>query len=503
MPRTIIGLDISEDTVAAVQVKSLLQGYQVTGCVAVPITAVDDVSVALRTVCENIDPKGSVCNSAIADGHVSFRNLSMPFTDFKKIRQTLVFELETMMASSVDKQLVDFIEVDRGASQTDLIAATVNRDYMAGHLANFEPLGVEPEILDVRNLPLANQLLIQPNTPENGMLLCLGSKKCTIILFLDKKVVLIRQLPFNAKGLAAVAAQAAKGEGEAAPFDAQAYEAGLVVLCKSINFTLRGFQVETGKKPEPERVFITGPGGLIPETAGIVSKGLTIPVTLLNLPEIAGNIQLSAPMANLYSPALMDNALGLALREGRKAKGFNFRREEFQIKTQLVKIKKELIHASVYLSIIFVLLAVNWLVDYRDLKNRTAELDGQIKGIFTQTFPEITNIVDPIHQMNTKINELKNASGAAPGMSMNRSVLETLNDISARIPKNLEVQVDRMVVDLEGIQIRGTTDTFNTVDTIKKGLESSVIYRDVVIASANLDQSGKGVKFEIKMDLAQ
>ena len=78
-----------------------------------------------------------------------------------------------------------------------------------------------------------------------------------------------------------------------------------------------------------------------------------------------------------------------------------------------------------------------------------------------------------------------------------------LNDISERVPKNLEVQVDRMVGDGDGVQLRGTTDTFNTVDSIKKGLESSEIYRDVVIASANLDQSGKGVRFEIKMDRAQ
>jgi general secretion pathway protein L len=503
MPRTIIGLDISEDTVTAVQVKSLLQGYQVTGCAAVPITVAGGISVALRAVCEDIDPKGSVCNSVIEDGHVSFRNLTMPFTDLKKIRQTLVFELETMMASSVDKHLVDFIDVNRSGSQTDLIAATVDRTYIAEHLANFEPLGVEPEILDVRNLPLANRLLAQPNTPADGMLLCLGSKKCTIILFFGKKVVLIRQLPFNGKGLTAVASQAAKREKEAASFDSQAYEAGLMALCKLINLTLRGFQVETGNNLKPEQVFITGPGGLVPETPEIVSRGLALPASCLNLLETAGNIQLSEPLASIYNPALMDNALGLAIREGKKAKGFNFRREEFQIKTQLVRIKKELIHASIYLSIILALLAVNWIVDYQDLKNRNADLDSRIKGIFTQTFPEITNIVDPIHQMNTKISELKNASGAAPGTSMNRTVLETLNDISARVPKDLEVQVDRMVVDQDGIQIRGMTDNFNTVDAIKKGLESSEMYRDVVIASANLDQSGKGVKFEIKMDRAQ
>jgi len=503
MPRTIIGLDISEDTVAAVQVKSLMQGYQVTSCLAVPITEAGGISVALRAVCEEIDPKGSACNSVIEDGHVAFRNLSMPFTDLKKIRQTLVFELETMMASSVDKHLVDFIDVDRIGTQTDLIAATVNRNYIAEHLSNFTSLGVEPEILDVRNLPLANQVIMQPDSPENGMLLCLGSSKGSIILFLGKKIVLIRQLPFNGKGLDAAAAQAAKREKDAPSFDSRVYEAGLAALCKKINLTLRGFQVETGSSIEPEKVFITGPGGLIPETAEIVSKELKIPASLLNLQETAGNIQLREHLAGLYNPALMDNALGLAIREGKKAKGFNFRREEFQVKTQLVKIKKELIHASIYLSIIFIMLAVNWVVDYRDLKQRTADLDSRIKGIFSTTFPEITNIVDPLHQMNTKISELKNASGEAPGMNMNKTVLEILNDISERVPKDLKVEVDRMVVDQDGIQMRGTTDTFNTVDSIKKGLESSEMYRDVVIASANLDQSGKGVRFEIKMDRIQ
>ena len=503
MPRTIIGLDISEDVVAAVQVKSLIQGYQIINCTTVPITEAGGITVALRAVCEEIDSKGSACNSIIEDGHVSFRNLSMPFIDLKKIRQTLGFELETMMASSVDKYLTDFIDVDRTGSQTDIIAASVNRAYIAEYLDNFEALGVEPEILDVRNLPLANQLLMQQDCPENGMLLCLSSKKCSIILFFDKKVVLIRQLPSNSAGLNAIAVQAARREQGPLPIDIQVYEAGLLKLCKSISLTLRGFQVETGRNMHIEQVFIAGPGGLIPETAEIISKGLGLPASLLNLQDTAGIIQLSEHLAGVYNPALMDNALALAIRESKKTKGFNFRREEFQVKTQLVKLKKELIQAAIYLSIIFVLLAVNFGVSYQDMKRRNAELDSRIKGIFAQTFPDINNIVDPIHQMKTMISELKNASGAAPGMNMDRNVLEILNDISGRVPKGLEVQIDRMVVDQEGIQMRGTTDTFNTVDSIKKGLESSKIYKDVVIASANLDQSGKGVRFEIKMDLSQ
>ena len=95
---------------------------------------------------------------------------------------------------------------------------------------------------------------------------------------------------------------------------------------------------------------------------------------------------------------------------------------------------------------------------------------------------------------------MKEASGAAPGITSQGTVLGILNDISSRIPGGLELQVDRLVIDPEGIQLRGTTDTFNTVDAIKKGLESSTMYKDVTIASANLDKSGKGVRFEIKME---
>jgi general secretion pathway protein L len=251
---------------------------------------------------------------------------------------------------------------------------------------------------------------------------------------------------------------------------------------------------------KPEEVFITGPGALVPITAEILGKELELQVSNVNLSDNADNIQLSEHLTRLYNPAIMDNALALALREGKKAKGFNFRREQFQIKTQFVKIRKELIRASIYLGIICILVAVNFGIDYQDLKKRNAILDSQIKELFTRTFPEVTKVVEPMHQMKTKINALKDESGAAPGINKKGLFLEVLNDISSRIPADLKIQVDRMVVDQQGVQIRGTTDTFNTVDSIKKGLESSDMYGDVTIASANLDQSGKGVRFEIKMD---
>ena len=501
MPRIIVGLDISEDTVTAVQVKSLMQGYEITGCASVPITDAGGVSVALRAVCEQVDTKGSACFSVIPDGRVALRNVIMPFTDLKKIRQTLAFELETMMASPVDEQLNDFIVLDQATSESSLLAASVNRSYLAEHLKVFGPSGLEPEILDIRNAPLVNQLLALQDTPDNGFFLYLGSRKGTMVLFLNRKITLIRQLSYDGLGLADVASRAAKRENLEG-FDAAAYESGLASLCRTVNLTLQGFKAETGIDAHPEKLFVTGPATLIDSTIESLKKSFDLLVSVIDLKSLA-NIQLSGHLASLWNASLMDNALALAQRDAKKGRNFNFRREEFQITTQFVKLKKELIHASIYLVIIGIMLTVNLGVDYTDLKKRTAGLDSRIRGIFSQTFPEIKNIVDPLHQMKTRIDEMKKSSGSAPAVNTNMKVLDLLTDISERIAKDLKIKVERMVVDQEAIQITGTTDTFNTVDSIKKGLEESTLYRDVVIASANLDRKGNEVRFEIKMQRGQ
>ena len=303
MPRTIIGIDISRDTVTAVQVKSLMQGYEITGCASVPVTAAGGINVALRGVCEEIDPKGSVCNSVVEDNRITFRNLNLPFAETRKIRQTIGFELETMLASPVEKLLIDFIVTDRSGTQTSLIAATVDRTYIGEFLAGFAPLSIEPEVLEIRNVSLANLIMQQQDTPESGMLLCLDSETCGMLFFHDRRIVLIRNLPFSGNDLTATAALAAKREN--AEFtDPIRYEGSLLALCRTINLTLRGFQVESGIKYQPGKVFITGPGALVESTAPILERELNLSVSAVNLVENSPNIQLRDHLSQLYNPAL-------------------------------------------------------------------------------------------------------------------------------------------------------------------------------------------------------
>ena len=80
--------------------------------------------------------------------------------------------------------------------------------------------------------------------------------------------------------------------------------------------------------------------------------------------------------------------------------------------------------------------------------------------------------------------------------------MDLLRDISERIPASLDVHMSRMVIDPETVRISGSTDTFNSVDTIKGGLEPSAYFSAVTISSANLDRAGKKVQFEMKLQRA-
>ena len=86
-----------------------MQGWDwpnVSGWKTVAADAVLDE--ALAALFNEIDLKSDIYNVSIPADRASFRNLSMPFKDPKKIRQTLPFEIETMLPFPIDDLIVDF-----------------------------------------------------------------------------------------------------------------------------------------------------------------------------------------------------------------------------------------------------------------------------------------------------------------------------------------------------------------------------------------------------------
>ena len=79
--------------------------------------------------------------------------------------------------------------------------------------------------------------------------------------------------------------------------------------------------------------------------------------------------------------------------------------------------------------------------------------------------------------------------------------IDILNSISMQIPASIVVDISRMVISSDNVLITGNTDTFNSVDDIKGKLEQIDFFKKVTISSANIDRSGKEVRFQLKAEI--
>ncbi len=499
MPEKILGLDISSDSVAAVQVTSGLKGHHVTACDHVMIEEAGSLEGALKALVERVGPEAEVCFSSLPGEYVSYRNLRMPFGDKKKIRQTLLFELETIVPFPVEDLLVDFTIVDQ-ADQSEILAASIKRTYVSEYLEHLQANGIDPEVVDIGGIPTLSWLLRQTGTPDDGLLLQIGRGGNTMILYLKRRVALIRTFSFNGGTMQAVLNGTSNGHAD--PEAAKQIESSLRSFCTKVQNTLHAFGWQNTKKIQPERIFVTGSGALYPDTEDLLNRFFGLPVERVDLSRDTG-IHMEDDIASAWNPALMDNALALAVRKSKQDLGFNFRRDEFEVKKEYFGHKKEIRKVAAFLIIVLSLLCLDLGTDYYFVKQQYRILDDQIMKVFKETFPDVKRIVDPVHQMKIRINEIKKTALSLPGIRTNRKVLDLLRDVSLRVPESADVHVARMVVDADTVLIKGETDTFNTVDTIKKGLEPSDYFSAVTISSANLDRSGNRVRFEMKLQRAE
>jgi general secretion pathway protein L len=500
MPGKILGLDISEDSITAVQVKSELKGYRITACARVMIEKKGGLDDALKVLFDQMDLKSDTYLTSIPGEHVSYRNLQMPFKEPRKIRQTIAFELESMLPFPIEDLIVDFTIIDQ-SDQSEILAASVSRRYISEYLAPIQSHGIDPDVLDIRSVPMVLWLLKQAGIPDDGLLLEIGLKRNTMVLYLKKRIVLIRTFAFDCGAIAQSFSDGTNNDLSGIPI-AEEIESCFRSFCTMVHNTLHAFEWQTKRLVRPEKLFFTGIGALYPETGDLLNRFLDIPVEQINL---SGDkrVRMDKVVAQVWNPALMDNALAFALRDNKQGQGFNFRKDEFEVKRHYMGLKKEIRKVAVFFILILSFLAADFYVDYYFLKKRYKMADQKIIEVFKQTFPDVKRIVDPLQQMRVKIKEIKRSAISLPGINAEQKSLDLIRDISHRIPKSLDVHMTRMVVDPETVRISGKTDTFNTVDNIKNRLEPSAYFNAVTISSANLDREGKRVQFEIKLQRAK
>ncbi len=483
MSRKVLGIDIRKESVSAVLVKTSLRESRIDAHAHVAISdSTEDKNpfkTALDTLRSELDTDGCDCVASISADHFSYRFLQIPFKDSKKIKMVLPFELEPTVPYPVDDLIIDFVDLESAGhiDHTDVIAVAVPKSELTPYLGTLGAIKMDPEMVTLSGLPTALCLANKTDAGKDQLFLKVDKALSTLFIVSNGGIKLIRSFP--------------------TPVNA---ESGAGSLGAFVHRTLSAFSELSQLEYQPPDMVVTGSGLNGANFDSDVARFLDLPVKRLNFAESL-SIPIDSEDNKPWDPALMDNALALALMEIEGIKGLNFHKGRFAAKKFIAKHKKYLIKTGILAAAVLALLFFNYFADSYTLNRQIDRFDRQITGIFKKTFPKIKRIEDPFKQMQIEVQEVKKKGAFQTATTSQILSIDILDNISKSISESIAVDITRMVISPDNVIITGTTDTFEAVDDIKSRLEQIDAFKKVTINSSNKDRSGKEIRFQMKVVL--
>jgi Tfp pilus assembly protein PilN len=74
-----------------------------------------------------------------------------------------------------------------------------------------------------------------------------------------------------------------------------------------------------------------------------------------------------------------------------------------------------------------------------------------------------------------------------------------LGRISRAVPQDIELQTNLFTLDGDQVRLSGEAADFKSVDRLKGRLEEVSLFSGVEILGANVNQSGEGVRFSLRL----
>lgn len=493
-----LGIDISDRHVTGVLLEQQRKMVVLKACLSLPLWDANDPTDQIKLLCQQLDWQEGMAVCGLPLSLCSVRNVTLPFNDAKKIAQALPFELEEQLLIPVDTLITDFTVSKKGEQGSMVIAFGLERTFLEELLARIHG-SVDPDIVVPAMVPLAHQIARLGKVRSNFLLIHADQQSSTIVLVLNGQPQFYRHLSYPEQMILHPPFHFNDGQVEIS--DLAAAVECIHRFCQSIEQSLQYFRIEHKESGHPERVVLSGPLATVTCVSEHIASALSLPV---EVPDLVAADAIFCPEAikpqwhRLYH----DRALALAL-QGFKRPEVNFRKEYFAKKRILFKSRRHIQGAIAVMTTLAVCLLSYLWYDYHTLQQRDQVLGDEMTAIFQQTFPGVTKVRDPFAEMQARVKSATGPASPPPLLQGNKRILGLLADISSRIPASLALRVNRLTIDREVMAIKGTTETFNAVETIKSVLTASPRFKSVQIVSATADKDKKngGIRFEMQLQL--
>lgn len=517
MPKQVLALDISDDSVKAALLEIGFRDFRVAGLYQEPLSVANGTKEEqIRRFVERHGLEADTVLSALPGDCVTWRTFFLPFRDRKRLQQTIPFELESQVPFALDEVVIDHQVVGRDRSGTTVLAALVLKRDLERHLELLAAAGLDPKVVDVSPLAALNTLNLVPDLPPTHVFIDFHSPYCTVALRRNGEVVGLRCLTVAAtsgdgNGLAPQQAQAwqvptdrsttspsssSTNGGSAEALTSTPIALPLVAQIRWTLLALNGAPLDEGMPcyvaGEPDQISRVEPE--LEESLGVkVHRVARLPLRGLH----PGAGQQISPFAS---------SLGLALRETgpNNVAGLNFRRGEFAYHRAEEELRRRA-RATVALgAVVVALMVVGLYVDYWYKARQASLIDARIREVVEATLPGI-RITAPRAQLQDEIDGLQQRLALLHSVipASGSTGVDILRAVSAAVPARIRVDSDEYTLDPDEVRLRANTDTFESVDAIKQHLLETGYFSEVDVRDVRTAKNGAGVDFRLRLVLSK
>lgn len=493
MAERILGLDIGDQYIKAVAVNRTIRGNtQVDYCTSFKRTEQGDLSDDIKRFFEQHEVLRQLpCITALSVRDVSFRNLSFPFRDDRKIRQTMAFEVEPLLQYPITEAYLDYVPA-KVTDETTILIAAVKKNIVRNYLDLLKDHVQDTKIIDIEGVSLLPFLLSHQHASGFNIILDIGAKHTVALFMREKHLFQIREYPFGAGLIGASPAGEKHVNGPIADVYGN--------LCQDLRNTIEFLKWQGFVEADSPHIYLTGGGALEQEIHHALSQNFSSAIDLIDM-TTADGIVFTGEAKRQWEPLIMNHALALALRPLRKGEGFDFRSQEKRERKGYEPLKKNIRFLSIVAGLMLFSLGLDAFLGDYEKKMQLKQLKNQVNSVFKQYNPDVSRIVDPVSQMRGKIMETKKAALGLTDALTGPPVLDVLKRLSSSIPPAVEVLFTTFTIDRDSIIIKGEAKNFDTVEAMKKELSNSNNFKSIALGSTSLMKQGDKVEFDMRITL--
>jgi len=536
----ILGLDIGNYSIKAVEIVNTFKTYEVTHfyeTIVPQIFGIDSENIAttiLKQMLSENEIQVDKIYTALSGLYVSMRIFHLPNVKKRNIPLVVQNELEGQSPFPFEEALLDqqILEIKDGISS--VLTVVCRRDHVEAYLNGLKSVNIEPKIIDVDYLSFMNLYnYLDLDKDKCSLLVDVGHVKTSLLLFNKGRLIIARTLQmggrnvteFLRKTLDISYAEAQRLKHRVGRLDYAAAKDDLTEddddtavakkicvavdeLIREIIRTLHAFKAQ--EKISPHFVTVMGGGSVLRNFPEYLSKVLEIPVysALVNAEK------LTFASGEGSDPA-MAQALAIALRgmPNKFHSQINLRKGELALVGSYDAVMQRITNSLLVAASVFICLLGSYGLRWWLYRNRIESIKQDYRKEVTQLMGgtedrQLKNIAaksswdfKAYHEKAIKILEesIKTKDSILDGFINGKPALTLfiLDEISKVLPKDVKIDVTSFSLDSSSLTMEAETDSFATSDKILEFLKTlslfSVVEKKTQETKPGSD--GKIVKF--------